>query len=193
MISIFSKINIGWDYAWWFPAAYALLTLTMIAIYGKVFSRKFFHIPSSKSLKQKIPYILGAALFGRALMVFSIFIPLKLNTTWFWIGILIFLVGTVLSAIAMVTFARTPEDQPVTKGFYRLSRHPIQLLAIIMWIGVGIATTSWIILAACLLLAFVSYPSFLAQEKYCLQEYGETYQEYMNSTPRYLSFESQKK
>ena len=192
-MSYVSNLRIGWGFGWWFPAVYAVLTLSLMVIYGKGFSKKFFHIPSAKSLKQKIPYIFSAALFGRALMVFSVFIPLKLNTPWFWIGILIFLIGTIFSAIAMVTFAKTPEDQPVTKGLYQLSRHPIQLLAIIMWIGVGIATTSWIILSACLLLVFVSYPSFLAQEKYCLQEYGEIYQEYMNSTPRYISFESQKK
>jgi protein-S-isoprenylcysteine O-methyltransferase Ste14 len=50
------------------------------------------------------------------------------------------------------------------------------------------ATLSWIILGACLLLAVVSYPSIRAQERYCLETYGEAYREYLKTTPRYLPF-----
>lgn len=160
----------------------------MVAIYGKGFSKRFFRLPVSKSIKPKIPVMLGATLFGRALMVYSIFVPLRLHTPWFWIGIWIFGVCAVLSATAMINFAKTPQDQPVTRGMYRVSRNPIQVLAVIMWTGVGIATGSWIILLACVLLAIVSYPSILAQERSCLEIYGEAYREYMKRTPRYLGF-----
>ena len=93
-----------------------------------------------------------------------------------------------LTVVAMINFAATPQDLPVTRGMYRFMRHPIQVLANIMWIGVGIATTSWIILLACLALVMVSYPSFLAQERSCLELYGDTYRKYMEVTPRYILF-----
>jgi len=135
-----------------------------------------------------MPVLLGAALFGRAIMIYSIFVALELNTLWLWIGVFIFLIGASLTAIAMINFATTSQDQPVRKGMYRFSRNPIQVLAIIMWIGVAIATLSWIIFGACLLLAVVSYPSIRVQERYCLEIYGDAYREYMKSTPRYLLF-----
>ena len=182
------ELNIGWGYAWWFPATYVLITISIVAIYGREFSKRFFRFPKSESIKQKIPVLLGAALFGRAIMIYSIFVPLELNTLWLWIGVFIFLIGAPLTAIAMINFATTSQDQPVRKGMYRFSRNPIQVLAIIMWIGVGIATLSWIIFGACLLLAVVSYPSIRAQERYCLETYGDAYREYMKSTPRYLLF-----
>jgi protein-S-isoprenylcysteine O-methyltransferase Ste14 len=163
----------------------------MVAIYGSAFSKRFFRLPVSKSIKQKMPVILSATLFGRALMIFTIFVPLQLNTPWFWVGMSIFVICAILSTIAMINFATTPQDEPVTKGLYRISRNPVQVLAIIMWIGVGMATASWIIIAACLLLAVVSYPSFLAQERSCLEMYGDAYQEYMKSTPRILLLGSQ--
>ena len=119
---------------------------------------------------------------------YSIFVPLQLNTVWFWIGVLIFIFGAILTTLAMINFATTPHDQPVTKGMYLISRNPIQVLAVIMWVGVRIATTSWIIIAASLLLAIVSYPSFLVQERSCLKLYGNAYYEYMKSAPRYLLF-----
>ena len=188
MANLLSKISIGWDYAWWFPSIYFLLTLIMVLIFGIKFAKKFFHIPSAKSIKEKMPFMLSAAVFGRGLMILSIFIPLSLGTIWFWIGILIFVVGALFTTIAMINFAKTPQGQPVTRGIYQYSRHPILVLAIIMWIGVGLATTSWIIVTPCGLLTLLSYSSFIAQEKFCRQRYGETYQEYLNSTPRVFRF-----
>jgi len=121
-------------------------------------------------------------------MVYSVFIPLRTDTVLFLIGIVIFVTGAILTAIAMINFARTPHDQPVTQGMYRISRHPVQILAIIMWLGVSAATMSWIIAAACALLLVVYYPAFLIQERSCSDLYGILYDEYMKATPRYLFF-----
>ncbi|MFC1935397.1 methyltransferase family protein [Chloroflexota bacterium] len=187
-MSLLSEISIGWEYAWWFPAVYALITIVVITIHGRAFVKRFFRFPESTSFKGKIPTTLSATLFGRVLMICSVFVPLQLNTVWFWIGVLIFTVGAILTTLAMIDFATTPHDQPVTKGMYRISRNPVQVLAMIMWVGVGIAATSWIVIVASLLLAIVSFPSFLVQERSCLKLYGNAYYEYIRSTPRYLFF-----
>ena len=187
-MSLLSELRIGWGNAWWFPAVYGIITLVMIVIYARNFSKKFFRIPGVKSIKEKVPTIFGAFLFGRGLMIYSVFVPLKLNTTFFWIGVSIFIIGAIFSAIAMINFATTPQNRPVTKGIYQVMRHPIQVIAVFMWIGVGIATTSWIIIIASLLLALVSYPSFLAQERYCVNMYGDAYREYMKTTTHYFLF-----
>jgi protein-S-isoprenylcysteine O-methyltransferase Ste14 len=121
-------------------------------------------------------------------MVYSIFIPIQIETVWFWIGIVIFGIGAIFTTIAMINFARTPHDQPVTKGMYRISRHPVQIMAIIMWLGVSAVTKSWIVAAACALLLVVYYPAFLIQERSCSNLYGNDYDEYMKNTPRYLFF-----
>lgn len=182
------NLNSGWGYAWWFPVAYALMTILIIAIYGKAFLNRFFSFPKSASLKNKLPVLFGAALLGRGIALYSIFLPLKHDSLWLWVGVFIFVIGILLTAIAMINFATTSQDLPVRKGLFRISRNPIQVLAIFMCLGVGIATGSWIILGACLLLAGISYPSIRAQERHCLETYGEVYREYMKSTPRYLLF-----
>jgi len=38
---IFAGISIGWEYAWWFPAVYALVTIIVILIYGRAFMKRF--------------------------------------------------------------------------------------------------------------------------------------------------------
>ena len=119
-------------------------------------------------------------------MFYAIFVPIQLNTIWFWIGVVFFSVSTILSALSMINFATTPLDKPVIKGIYRISRHPVQVFAIIMLIGIGLVTVSWIIIVVSLLLAIISYPTFLIQERSCIERYGSAYREYINRTPRWL-------
>lgn len=184
---MFAGLSIGWEYAWWFPAIYVLVTIVIMIIYGMDFTKRFFRLPGAR-FKGKIPTIFSSTVFSRGIMAYAVFVPLQTNTLWFWIGVSIFSISTILSAMAMINFATTPYDQPVTKGIYRFSRNPVQVLAIIMLIGVGLATVSWIIIAASLLLVVISYPTFLIQEKSCLAMYGRAYGEYMNVTPRWIGF-----
>ena len=182
---MFAEISIGWAYAWWFPAVYLLMTLVIMIIFGKGFIKKFLRFPGAR-FKGKIPTLVSSTLFSRGIMAYAIFIPLQVGTIWFWIGITVFSISAIFSAISMINFASTPHNQPVTKGMYRISRNPVQVLAIIMVIGIGLATLSWIILVTSLLLAVVSYPTFLAQERSCLEMYGHAYRKYMNRTPRWI-------
>lgn len=182
---MFGDFNIGWDYAWWFPALYTLIFLVFIIIYRKGFTRKFFRFPGGK-FKWKIPTIISSTVFSRGILAYAIFLPLKTDTVWFWIGVVLFVISIVLSAVATYNFASTPDAQPVIKGLYKYSRHPVQVLAILMSLGIGIATTSWIIIIASVVLAVLSYPTFLAQERSCLDMYGQAYNRYLEVTPQWL-------
>ncbi|MFC2056673.1 methyltransferase family protein [Chloroflexota bacterium] len=182
---MFAELTIGWDYAWWFPTVYVVITVGIMVIYGNEFTKKFLRLPSGE-FKWKVPTIISSTLFSRGIMAYAIVLPVDAGTPWLWIGIVVFSIGTSLTAISMINFANTPLDQPVTKGIYRITRNPIQLTAIIILAGIGIATISWIIIAASVLLAVVSYPTFLIQERSCLEMYGISYQEYMRKTPRWI-------
>ena len=188
---MFGDLNIGWDYAWWFPAIYTLITVIFMVVYGKAFNKKFFRFPGGK-FKWKIPTIISSTVFSRGILAYAIFLQLKTDRAWFWIGAVVFGISIILSIISMANFASTPHAKPVTKGIYRFSRHPIQVVAIMMSIGIGIATTSWIIIVASILLALVSFPTFIIQERSCVEMYGQTYQSYLDKTPRLLGIPKQK-
>ena len=182
---MFAELSIGWGYAWWFPAVYMLITIVLMVIYGKGFTKKFLRLPWTK-FKGKIPTILSSTFFSRGIMAYAVFVPLQTGTIWFWTGVSVFSISTTLSAISMINFATTPQNKPVTKGMYRISRNPVQVLAIIMLIGVGLTVVSWIIILLSLLLAIISYPTFLAQERSCLEMYGDAYRDYIKRTPRWI-------
>jgi protein-S-isoprenylcysteine O-methyltransferase Ste14 len=186
-VSLIPELHIGWLNGWWYPIIFGLINLSLIAAYGpRIYGKRLTHMPPFTSRQKKILSLASMFLFARGMMVYSIFVPLKWTTVWFCIGTAIFLLGLIIHTVAMINFANTSPDHPVVKGVYRLSRHPMQLISIAMWLGVGIATASWVILVACGVQLFLARPFLIAQERYCLDTYGELYREYMQRTSRYF-------
>ena len=121
------------------------------------------------------------------IIIYSIFLPLKLGTTWFYVGLTVYLLGMITYMIVMVNFATTPlEQEPISKGVYRYSRHPMYLSSLIVVIGVGIASASWLILLLSALYMVFTVIAVPAEERFLLQQYGDAYREYMNRTPRWI-------
>ena len=119
-------------------------------------------------------------------LIYSIFLPLKLGTMWFYIGLPITLIGLIAGVMVLVNWATTPSDEPVTRGLYRYSRHPMYVAAFVMYIGLGIACASWVFLLFAVVITVVSFVYADAEEQLTLEMYGDSYHEYMNRTPRYI-------
>jgi protein-S-isoprenylcysteine O-methyltransferase Ste14 len=120
------------------------------------------------------------------LLIYSIFLPLKLGTAWFYVGLPVFLLGLIPYAVASVNFINTPIDKPVTIGMYRYSRHPMNLTPFLIFVGAGIASASWLFLLIAVVY-IVMLPLFVeAEERFCLKKYGDVYRDYVGRTPRWL-------
>ena len=120
------------------------------------------------------------------LIAYSIFLPLKLGTVWFFVGVLVYLLGASIWTAALLDFLTTAVDKPVTKGIYRVSRNPMYLGMFLIFGGTGIACVSWIFLLFAALFIILSHIFVVAEERTCLSKYGDTYREYMNRTPRWI-------
>jgi len=118
--------------------------------------------------------------------IYSIFLPLKLGSMWFYIGLPICLIGLILLTISFFNFATAPLGDPLTKGLYRYSRHPVYLTQTLMFIGVGVASASWVFLLFTVLRTIASFMLMSAEEHFCLEKYGDAYREYMKRTPRWI-------
>ena len=127
-----------------------------------------------------------ALLIALAYFIYSVFLPLKLGTAWLYIGLFVYLFGSIFGFAAAANLNNTPLDRPATKGLYRISRNPVYLGMSLAFIGIGIACASWL----WLLLGAVGLilQNFLldAEERWCLEKYGDSYREYMSRTPRWI-------
>jgi len=118
--------------------------------------------------------------------IYSIFLPLKLGTLWFYIGLPITVIGFLGGVLVIMNWAKSPRGGPVTTGLYRYSRHPMYVTAFIFFLGVSIATASWVFLLFTIILISASFYYTPLEEESCLTQYGENYRKYMNRTPKYL-------
>jgi len=145
---------------------------------GGKFITEFNEIQKKVFFSLHITYLL--------MVIYSVFVPLKLGTVWFYTGLPIYCLGLVLYTMVFVSFATTPVDKLVTKGIYRYSRNPMQISAFLLLLGIGIATANWIFLLLCILYTILPLLWLDAEERYLLKFYGDTYREYMKRTPRWI-------
>ena len=139
-----------------------------------------------KKKKEKLLALSTHVVIMPVSIIYSIFLPLKIGSAWFYIGVVIFIISLVMSLMATLSFAATHVDKPVTRGIYRISRHPIYFSGFLLYIGMGIATASWIILLCALLWLVLFHMVLPSEERFLLEKYGDSYRDYMNKTPRWI-------
>jgi len=118
--------------------------------------------------------------------IYSIFLPLKIGTAWLYAGLVIYVLALVMTVMTSANFAATPVDKPVTRGVYRISRHPIYLSAFLLYVGIGIACASWVLMLLAVAWIVLWHIVVPAEERFLLEKYGDTYRDYMNRTPRWI-------
>ena len=142
-----------------------------------------------KQAKDKNKLIVNFAYIPQyGIYVYSIFLPLKLETLWLCIGLSLFILAMICEIIAVVQLFFRKPGHLMTKGFYRLSRNPQYVAWFVVCIGIGIATASWVMLILAVISMIVNHFVVLHEERFCLEKYGVVYREYMKKTPRYFLF-----
>ena len=125
---------------------------------------------------------------------YSIFLPLKLDTIWFVIGLLIYLLAMFFVVTGLLNFATTPVNELVTRGVYSISRNPGYLGMFLVNVGIGIASLSWVfLLVAIVNFLLLRWYVVVVEEPFLMEKYGVTYREYMNRTPRWIGISKSKK
>lgn len=150
-----------------------------------VFSKR---MPKSSSLKKRkieiVSNVLVIAMFGS--FVYSIFVPIKFGTIWFYAGLFIYIIAIVLIIISMINFVTTPIDKPVTKGAYRYSRNPMFIGFFLCFFGIAITCISWVYLVLTLFFIFTTVYLSPFEEAITLGHYGKIYKDYMERTPKWI-------
>jgi protein-S-isoprenylcysteine O-methyltransferase Ste14 len=87
---------------------------------------------------------------------------------------------------AMIHFALAPSDKPATKGVYTISRNPMYLSVFLIFVGISLASASWFFLLLTMIWLILGDRGVVAEERLCLETYGDSYREYMDRTPRWI-------
>jgi protein-S-isoprenylcysteine O-methyltransferase Ste14 len=114
--------------------------------------------------------------------------PLALDSWAFVLGLVLVILGLTGLVKALFDFKNTPLDQPVTRGIYKVSRHPQIFMSSLVILGSCIAIGSWTAVLTLVVVRLFGHLGILAEEERCLETYGEAYRVYMARVPRYLVF-----
>ncbi len=186
-MSLVPAFELGLWNAWIFivPALFVTL-LCMLLMMKKGAPGGPARVPC-KSKATLVVAILSKFIFFPA-AIYSVFLPLKLGTIWFYVGLPIALIGLVGTIIVFMDWANTPAGEPITRGIYRYSRHPMYVTMVLLFLGVSVISASWVFLLFTIISGVgVTRPYFVKiEEAQCLGHYGDAYREYMNRTPRWI-------
>ena len=184
-MSLIPAFEIGVWNAWIFMLWLVIQNFGFMLLNKEVYKKAGNPPDMKQSRAYKIISLLSMPLWLLS-TIYSIFLPFKLDTIWFFIGLIFYLLGLIMGIIATVNFATTPINEPITRGAYRLSRHPIYISLVLIYLGVGIASASLIFLLMTIIWGVLLNISVEDEERYCLEKYGEAYSKYMNKTPRWI-------
>jgi len=185
-MELISTLKIGWLNGWILLCLiYLIFGILLMAFPKDIVARLYNYDRSGWSKTQRAFYVIGK-LLALVCLVLIIFTPLKIRANIFIPGIILFALGLAGFITSLFNFKNTPLDQPITRGLYRISRHPQVLMLFIMSIGICITIGSGLVLFIVIISSLFLHSRDLAEEKACLERYGDSYRNYIKLVPRYF-------
>jgi len=185
-MELIPALEIGWLNGWILICLmYLIYGILLMAFPKDVVARLYDYDKSGWSKTQRGFYVTGK-LLALVCLFLIIFTPLKIRSNIFIPGIILFALGLTGLITALFNFKNTPLDQSVTRGLYRISRHPQVLMLFISAFGICITIGSWLVLFIVIISSLFLRSRDLAEEEACLEKYGVSYRAYMKRVPRYF-------
>jgi protein-S-isoprenylcysteine O-methyltransferase Ste14 len=119
-------------------------------------------------------------------LLYGVFVPLERGGVWLAVGLVVSALAVALAFAASLVFVSAPVDTPMTHGVYAISRHPMYVAGALVYLGVGLAATSWVFLLCAALEAAAWRVAVPEEERTMVAKYGAAYEDYMRRTPRWL-------
>ena len=142
-MSFVPAFKIGLWNAWIIQVA-SFLTSTIPSIMDKGTTKKRMGEFKWSGLgrTEKIVLLITHIIIMPFTIIYSIFLPLKLGTVWLYVGLSICALALFMGFIAGIAFATAPLGEPITRGVYRISRHPAYFSGFLLYLGIAIACAS---------------------------------------------------
>ena len=126
-------------------------------------------------------------LSNAGIVLYPAFLTVQADASWiFCRGLHCYGGGLLLCAAAVVSFAAPDSGGLNTNGLYRISRNPMYLAYFVCFLGMALLTRSPALLGLTLVFQASAHWIILAEERWCLEQFGQAYGQYMARVRRYL-------
>lgn len=169
----------------WLLLLFLIVRFGLLAIIKRgAIQRAAYFAPLQKS--EKIAYYIYQV-SNIGLFICLIISSVKIDDSLsFYCGIVFFIVGILLCAISVVSFALPDVNGLNINGIYKLSRNPMYVAYFICFLGISFLTQSVPMLITVLIFQISAHWIILSEERWCLAKFGKSYKDYMKRVRRYI-------
>lgn len=115
------------------------------------------------------------------------FVPTAPTPRWvYYTGAGTYCLGAMLLAVSIVNFAAPAAGGLRQSGLYRVSRNPMYVAYFVYFLGCALLTQSPLLLGFLLVFQVSAHRVIRAEERWCIDVFGEAYLAYMNRVRRYI-------
>ena len=181
--------EIGWCNLW-ILALLIFITPVLLNIArgerGKTGLRRATELPPMSQVEHVAYMLVISPQF--LLPLYTVFVPFTTNTTLLIVGLLLFTAGQTLRLKSIWDYTTAVPDELINHGVYRISRNPGYFGAALVYLGMGIAGGSWLIIAIAIYW-FVGYQWVATvEERFCLEKWPEGFAAYKQKTAKNFVF-----
>lgn len=102
------------------------------------------------------------------------------------LGVVLFIFGIMLFGLSTYSFEKYSIDRVSVNGMYRFSRNPMYISYFIYFLACVLLTKSWTLFIVLIAFQISAHWIILSEERWCIEEFGSEYIEYMNRVRRYF-------
>jgi protein-S-isoprenylcysteine O-methyltransferase Ste14 len=120
--------------------------------------------------------------------LYAFLVPFTANATLLGAGLALFVVGQALRVKSTWDYTSAPAGELITHGIYRISRNPGYFSATLVYLGMGLAGGSWLIVAVAVYW-FVGYQWVVAvEERFCAKQWLGEFPKYKRKAAKNFLF-----
>ena len=122
------------------------------------------------------------------LPLYAIIVPFSKNTVLLIAGLILFAVGQALRLKSIWDYTTAPPGILIEQGIYQISRNPGYFGATLVYVGMGIAGGSWMILAVALYWLIGYQWVATIEERFCMELWPTAFAAYKNKVAKNFVF-----
>ncbi len=179
--------QIGWLNLWILTLVlYSAPILIGISIGEKAGLKRELVLPSMSSVERAL-YML-VVLPQVAMYLYTIFVPFTTNVALLGAGLVLFVIGLVMTLKQTWDFAAAPPDKLITNGIYQISRNPGCFGQVLACLGMGLAGGCWLIVAFGVYWFIACQWMGALEERFCAERWPEEFAKYKRKVAKNFLF-----
>ena len=180
--------EIGWLNLWILALVYSA-TPCLISIGEKrKAGLKRQHVLPPMSKVERVVYYLLLMSPPFVMFFYTIFVPFTTNAALLGAGLVLFVIGQALSLKQVWDFTAALPDKLVTNGIFQISRNPGYFGSTLVYLGIGLAGGSWLIVAFAVYWFIVYQWVATLEERFCMERWPEEFAEYKRKVAKNFLF-----